>query len=65
MKCPVCGESSTCVGTRHDSDTTYRRKKCNACGYVFYTEEYESVNGDRFHELERERQHKIKRNKST
>lgn len=64
MNCPKCGSKCTCVGTRHSRDYVYRRKRCNACGYVFYTEEYELVNGYQFHELERER-HRALRQKKT
>lgn len=41
MICPICEEKSTVVDTRHEyrNHTTYRKRRCEECGHIFYTAE--------------------------
>lgn len=41
MMCPVCKEKTTVTETRYLDSRRFRRRKCTACEYVFYTEEAE------------------------
>lgn len=41
MKCPLCGEQSKVMESREWHGTMLRRRKCKACGQLFYTEEVE------------------------
>jgi transcriptional regulator NrdR family protein len=54
MGCPECGGKNTVVDTRFDSDSIHRKRKCDVCGHVFFTEEYEAITSDRFFELRSE-----------
>lgn len=57
MTCPVCGEKTTVVSSRGDVDVIYRKRKCCACGHIFYTEEYETRTAEKdYKELEQEYQ---------
>lgn len=42
MTCPVCGEFTTVINSRADCEGVYRRRRCKACKYAFYTTERES-----------------------
>lgn len=40
MKCPKCGSDQHCVlDVKKSCTNTHRKRKCNACGYIFYTYE--------------------------
>lgn len=43
MKCPKCGAKTRVVETRSEDiyNETYRKHKCENCGHVFYTREFE------------------------
>lgn len=43
MTCPVCGGKSKVEKSCSDTETIYRRRSCQECGYVFYTTESEST----------------------
>ena len=62
MNCPVCGENTKVAGSKSDCDAIYRKRRCLSCNYVFYTEEFESVNnGIEYHRLLREYEKSLKR----
>lgn len=44
MICPICGGKVTTIEVRHNTDDneSYRQKKCNVCGHIFYTLEFEA-----------------------
>ena len=42
MTCPCCFERTTVTDSRTDGETVYRRRRCDSCGYVFFTTETES-----------------------
>lgn len=42
MNCPVCGERTQILGSKSDCESVYRKRKCSECGYIVFTEEYES-----------------------
>ena len=42
MFCPKCGEKTTVLESRAVEEEVFRRIKCRKCGYMFYTEEFES-----------------------
>ena len=44
MTCPVCGGKSRCADTIKECDVIYRKRQCEECWYVFYTEEIDSRN---------------------
>lgn len=47
MNCPVCGEKTKTIETRHpDPEVVRRRRECLACGYRFSTVEYEEAFAD-------------------
>lgn len=39
MKCPICGEHAVVMDTRAYGAGLIRRRKCKACGRLFYSEE--------------------------
>jgi transcriptional regulator NrdR family protein len=43
MICPKCNSKVTTVEVRQNNEDneTYRQKKCNECGHIFYTIEFE------------------------
>lgn len=43
MTCPKCkGKTKVIDNSHNDSDNEdYRKRKCEACGHIFYTVEYE------------------------
>jgi len=41
MICPLCGGKTKTLDSRDKEGYTKRRRKCESCGYVFYTEELE------------------------
>lgn len=53
MTCPVCGGTNHVIGVKSDCESIHRKRRCDDCGYVFYTEEYES-SSERYDELMRE-----------
>lgn len=54
MTCPICGGSNVCAGTLGECDATYRRRRCNKCGHVFFTIEHDIDSADEYLRLERE-----------
>lgn len=47
MNCPKCGKPGTRVmDSRCIEEGQFRRRICQACGYEFYTEEYEADSSD-------------------
>lgn len=54
MFCPECGGKNTVVDCRKEADAIHRKRKCDVCGHVFFTEEYEAITSDRFYELRSE-----------
>ena len=51
MTCAKCEGATSVIGTAKDSDCVYRKRRCQSCGYTFYTEECEAKNGVRYLEL--------------
>jgi len=52
MTCPKCEGKLTVVDSRSDCDAVYRKRRCLACNYRFYTEEVESKDaGLMFHSI--------------
>lgn len=47
MNCPVCGETTNILGSKADCESVLRKRKCCACDYIFYTEEYESATSEK------------------
>lgn len=42
MKCPICeGKIATVDVLNVDENEIYRKKKCELCGHVFFTAEFE------------------------
>lgn len=39
MTCPNCNGKNKVIDSRSDEDTVYRKRKCDDCGHIFYTEE--------------------------
>lgn len=48
MTCPICEERTKVVDTVHCPDRDYRKHKCPACGYTFFTEELEVIEDLKF-----------------
>lgn len=44
MTCQICGGDTKVVDTARSSDEVIRRRKCKACGEVFYTVERDTNN---------------------
>ena len=42
MFCPKCNAKTKVIDSRICEEEVFRRRKCNECGYIFYTEEFES-----------------------
>lgn len=42
MICPMCDGKVRVIDSKADYDAVYRKRKCNLCCHVFYTEETES-----------------------
>lgn len=52
MTCPVCAKKTIVVHCRRDCETVQRKRKCVDCGHIFFTEEVEIENGNRYKELD-------------
>ena len=63
MTCPVCGEKSRCIGSKAECDVIYRKRKCEVCNYVFYTEEVEANIEDEYNDLMRDYWRRLKNNR--
>ena len=49
MKCPKCQSSIETIATVNVTwNEIYRKKKCHACGNIFYTAEFEVAENPRF-----------------
>ena len=46
MTCPKCFGKVRVMDTQSDDETVYRRRVCVECGYLFYTEEFESTSAE-------------------
>lgn len=46
--CPECNGPTAVNDVRHDSDMTYRKRKCTSCGHVFFTIEFEAEDTEQF-----------------
>lgn len=57
MNCPVCAEDAVKVlASANDCESVVRKKQCKHCGYIFYTEEYETKEARKhYFELDYER----------
>lgn len=62
MYCPECNSKSTVVITVRETDAVHRKRRCDVCGHVFFTEEYEAISSDRYYELMREFERKRREN---
>ena len=57
MKCEKCAGRMTAIETITDIYITYRKRKCERCGRVIYTEEDQGEYSEHFFkEIKRERQ---------
>lgn len=54
MTCPICGGSNTVIGSKQECDAIHRRRRCDECGHIFYTEEYEARTSENYDRLMRE-----------
>ena len=42
LNCPICGGKTKVIDTRHTSNNeTYRKKRCENCGEIFFTLEFD------------------------
>ena len=51
MTCPVCGGKTKVIDSKSDCESIHRKKRCDDCGHIFYTAEYEAESSERFYEL--------------
>lgn len=42
MFCPKCSAKTKVIDSRSCEEEVFRKRKCIKCGYIFYTEEFES-----------------------
>lgn len=42
MTCPICNGKTKVIDSRHEDDSTRRRRECAECGYRFSTIEVDS-----------------------
>lgn len=42
MTCPICNGKTKVIDSRHEDDSTRRRRECVECGYRFSTTEVDS-----------------------
>lgn len=65
MNCPICGEESRVIGSKSDCESVYRKRRCEGCKHVFYTEEYESESNEYYNQMLRayDRHRKAERNR--
>lgn len=64
MTCPVCGGSLKTTNTVGDCETTYRRKQCKECDYIFHTTETELPSSDReYHDAVAEKSYNARHKK--
>lgn len=61
MKCEKCGGRMIVKDTRSDIYITYRKRKCESCGRVIYTEEDEGKFSGHFFRLIKKEQKKKER----
>ena len=54
VTCPNCNGNVSVVDVKHIGDETHRRKKCKACGYVFYTLEIVADDGAEYNVARRD-----------
>ena len=53
--CPKCNGRTHVVDSRIVDDVVARKRKCNGCGNIFYTEEIEVLNNDTLKEYRKRR----------
>lgn len=60
MTCPVCGGKNSVIGSLKDCESIHRKRKCDECGYIFYTAEYDSPSSADYNEIMNEKARKQK-----
>ena len=59
MTCPVCGKRASVVDVRNYVDHVIRKRKCDECGYIFYTTEIENDLRKHLEEFEKKERNNV------
>ena len=51
MVCPSCGGTNKVIGSKKGHKSIHRRRMCDKCHYIFYTEEHEVDSSVEYDEL--------------
>ncbi len=63
MLCPKCGGKNKVINSRCNEEVVCRKRKCDDCGHIFFTEEYEALSSGLFYEVARENDKRVRRKK--
>lgn len=64
MTCPVCGGKTKVVGNKSDCESIHRKRKCDECGYMFFTVEVEVESHEEYNKLTQQYLRERKRHKA-